>query len=231
MNDEEKRLACEAWVEQACRAHHDAGLIEYGYDWSEAVIRGDPRVAVWRRQMREALIAVGFFDLVFHHAQHHGKEQESPMTNPPSLWEDAERHDHWHICSGSGALCGANLADVSYCLPDFPFLNINLCLDCWEQLAPSVARESPARCEERRMKKPRWWPKNPYPRDIFPMPEGRYAEIVPDPDLRTALSGMLGRRFWDAASEAIWEAMLRADGVLEDLLSARYEREEWEEQR
>jgi hypothetical protein len=43
------------------------------------------------------------------------------------------------------------------------------------------------------------------------MSEGRYLEIVPDPELRTALSGMLGRRFWDIASEAIWEAMLAAE--------------------
>ena len=66
------------------------------------------------------------------------------------------------------------------------------------------------------MKKPDWWPKNPYPESIFPMPEGRYPEIVPDPELRTALSGMLGRRFWDIASDTIREAMLEAieDGRL-----------------
>ena len=58
--------------------------------------------------------------------------------------------------------------------------------------------------------KPDWWPKNPYPVSVFPMPEERYPEIVPDPKLRTALSGMLGRRFWDVASEAIWAAMLEA---------------------
>jgi len=62
--------------------------------------------------------------------------------------------------------------------------------------------------------KPDWWPKNPYPIDVFPMPEERYPEIVPDPDLRTALSGMLGRQFWDIASEAIWEAMLEAIEVV-----------------
>ena len=58
------------------------------------------------------------------------------------------------------------------------------------------------------MQKPDWWPKNPYPKSIFPMPEERYPEIVPNPELRTSLSGMLGRRFWDIASEAIWTAIL-----------------------
>lgn len=60
------------------------------------------------------------------------------------------------------------------------------------------------------MQRPDWWPKNPYPASIFPMLEERYLEIVPDPELRTALSGMLGRRFWDSASEMIWEAILEA---------------------
>jgi len=48
------------------------------------------------------------------------------------------------------------------------------------------------------------------------MARERYPEIVPDPQLRTALSGMLGREFWDIASEMIWEAMLEAveDGCL-----------------
>ena len=64
--------------------------------------------------------------------------------------------------------------------------------------------------------KPDWWPKTPYPASIFPMARERYPEIVPDPQLRTALSGMLGREFWDIASEMIWEAMREAveDGRL-----------------
>ena len=57
------------------------------------------------------------------------------------------------------------------------------------------------------MKKPDWWPKNPYPSDIFPMRRDQYAEIVPDPVERTRLSGMLGREFWEIASEMIWNAM------------------------
>jgi len=54
--------------------------------------------------------------------------------------------------------------------------------------------------------KPDWWPENPYPEDIFPMDRSRYPEIVIDPEIRTALSGMLGRIFWEIASESIWEA-------------------------
>jgi hypothetical protein len=37
------------------------------------------------------------------------------------------------------------------------------------------------------------------------MKEERYPEIVPDPKLRTALSGCLGRLFWNIASEGIWK--------------------------
>ena len=57
------------------------------------------------------------------------------------------------------------------------------------------------------MAKPDWWPQNPYPSDIFTMPRERYAEIVPDDTLRTGLSGMLGREFWNIASECIWREM------------------------
>jgi len=53
--------------------------------------------------------------------------------------------------------------------------------------------------------KPRWWPKNPYPKTVFTMERDKYAEIVPDEKTRTALSGMLGREFWDIASNSIWE--------------------------
>lgn len=57
------------------------------------------------------------------------------------------------------------------------------------------------------MSKPEWWPKNPYPETIFVMKRERYPEIVPEPDLRTGLSGMLGREFWDIASKSIWDAL------------------------
>ena len=58
------------------------------------------------------------------------------------------------------------------------------------------------------MNKPSWWLKNSYPPDIFPMPREEYEEIVPDPGLRTGLSGMLGREFWNIASEAIWNRLI-----------------------
>lgn len=55
--------------------------------------------------------------------------------------------------------------------------------------------------------KPDWWPMCPYPKDIFTMKRDHYAEIVPDPALRTGLSGMLGSKFWEIASDAIWAAI------------------------
>jgi len=48
--------------------------------------------------------------------------------------------------------------------------------------------------------------------------DGRYAEIVPDPMTRTALSGVLGREFWEIASESILAAMEAAVGELVDEL-------------
>lgn len=54
--------------------------------------------------------------------------------------------------------------------------------------------------------KPEWWPDNPYPEKIFRMPKEKYAELVPDDELRTGLSGLLGREFWDIASGSIWDA-------------------------
>lgn len=62
--------------------------------------------------------------------------------------------------------------------------------------------------------KPAFWPKNPYPEGIFPMHRSEYADVVPDPHLRTALSGMLGREFWEIASDTIWD---RLQQYLDDL--------------
>ena len=66
------------------------------------------------------------------------------------------------------------------------------------------------------MNKPDWWPECPYPESVFPMKRERYPEIVPDPALRTALSGCLGREFWNIASEMIWERFCQAaeDGLI-----------------
>ena len=55
--------------------------------------------------------------------------------------------------------------------------------------------------------KPKWWPQNPYPESIFPNQVEDYAKIVPDPKMRTALSGVLGREFWNIASNSIWDAL------------------------
>ncbi len=64
--------------------------------------------------------------------------------------------------------------------------------------------------------KPEWWPQCPYPESVFPLPKEKYEEIVPDPKMRTALSGMLGREFWNIASESIWEAL---ENHLEELIN------------
>jgi len=64
------------------------------------------------------------------------------------------------------------------------------------------------------MDKPDWWPKNPYPEDIFPMKREDYSKIIPDKYKLAALSGMLGRLFWDIASDMIWD---RLKEHLEDL--------------
>ena len=56
------------------------------------------------------------------------------------------------------------------------------------------------------MRKPEWFPENPYPESIFPMTDDEYVKAIPDPHLRTAISGFLGRKFWDLAEQAILEA-------------------------
>ena len=63
------------------------------------------------------------------------------------------------------------------------------------------------------MEKPDWWPECPYPESVFPLDISEYEKIVPDPNIRTALSGCLGRLFWEMASSAIWVAMKDEDDV------------------
>jgi len=58
---------------------------------------------------------------------------------------------------------------------------------------------------------PSWWPKNPYPQDVFTMTDAQYAEAIPDHDLRTAISGYNGRHFWDIAAQAVYDALLSDD--------------------
>ena len=55
---------------------------------------------------------------------------------------------------------------------------------------------------------PSWWPQNPYPADVFPMTVDDYVIAVPDETARTALSGCLGRLFWNIASKSIHEAWM-----------------------
>jgi len=68
--------------------------------------------------------------------------------------------------------------------------------------------------------KPNWWPQNPYPEDIFVMKRDRYPEIVPDDMTRTALSGCLGREFWEIASNMIWTALQNHREDMEDTIAA-----------
>lgn len=53
---------------------------------------------------------------------------------------------------------------------------------------------------------PDWFPKNPYPVSVFSMTDDEYVAAIPDTRLRTAISGYLGRVFWDIASKKIAEA-------------------------
>ncbi len=62
------------------------------------------------------------------------------MIYPLSFWMDAARRDHWHVCDDNGSLCGSELIEVGWHLPDVSFININLCLDCWERLAVRETR-------------------------------------------------------------------------------------------
>ena len=57
------------------------------------------------------------------------------------------------------------------------------------------------------MNKPDWWPLNPYPESVWPMTMDDVAYEIRDPDKLTAISGSMGRYFWNVASHDIWEAM------------------------
>jgi len=67
------------------------------------------------------------------------------------------------------------------------------------------------------MDKPKWWPENPYPKDIFPMDDDEYVKAIPDPVLRTAVSGCVARWAWDVASKTIFKAYCEELQELEDL--------------
>jgi hypothetical protein len=56
--------------------------------------------------------------------------------------------------------------------------------------------------------KPAWWPECPYPEDIFPMSREEAVKLLPeDPNIRAALSGALGRIFWNIASDTIFDRL------------------------
>lgn len=58
--------------------------------------------------------------------------------------------------------------------------------------------------------RPSWWPECPWPEDVWPMTEEQYVAAIPDPNLRTALSGFLMRRGWLVASYDIQKRMEEA---------------------
>ncbi len=60
---------------------------------------------------------------------------------------------------------------------------------------------------DKKAEKPNWWPDCPYPESVFPSGIDRYVELVPDPHARCGLSGVLGRQFWNIASESILQAL------------------------
>lgn len=72
-------------------------------------------------------------------------------------------------------------------------------------------------------KKPDWWPKNPYPKSVFVMTIDEYAKTVPNPKTRTAISGCLGRMFFETISDDLFERLLRAIDLEEPL----FEGEGW----
>ncbi len=55
--------------------------------------------------------------------------------------------------------------------------------------------------------KPEWWPECPYSESVFPMTKEEYVCAIPDTKLRTAISGFMGRFFWNLAADEIWKAM------------------------
>lgn len=62
------------WVEQACAAWWDSHIESGQFNWDGLASGDDHRIPGWRAQMRAALERVGFFDLVWHHREHHQVE-------------------------------------------------------------------------------------------------------------------------------------------------------------
>jgi len=76
------------------------------------------------------------------------------------------------------------------------------------------------------MNKPDWWPENPYPESVWPMTMDDVAYEIRDPDKLTAISGSMGRHFWNLASDDIWELVapeLVENEELKKVITACYE--------
>jgi hypothetical protein len=58
------------------------------------------------------------------------------------------------------------------------------------------------------VRRPDWWPKNPYPDDIFIGRRDELVALIPDPVVRSKVGGIMGRLFWQIASDMIWDAMM-----------------------
>jgi hypothetical protein len=55
-----------------------------------------------------------------------------------------------------------------------------------------------------------WLPQCPWPESVWPMTEEEYVRAVPDPNLRTAISGFLMRRGWQIATDDMEQRMKSA---------------------
>jgi hypothetical protein len=56
---------------------------------------------------------------------------------------------------------------------------------------------------------PKWLPQCPWPADIWTMTEDEYVKAVPDPALRTRISGFLMRYGWEIARDDIFSGLCR----------------------
>ena len=66
-------------------------------------------------------------------------------------------------------------------------------------------------------KRPSWWPKCPWPAEVWPMTQEEYVKAVPDPKLRTAISGRLMRVGWELCEKDVWERLKDGSGIYEKL--------------
>jgi len=66
-------------------------------------------------------------------------------------------------------------------------------------------------------KRPPWWPQVPWPADVWPMTQEEYVRAIPDPKLRTAISGFLMRMGWEIAEGDIWKSVKDEGSVYDKL--------------